>query len=194
MSKTVRLQTIHFSIQKLFNYKQFSLALVLRLNVKTVLFQIIQFSISTEFSSIWPIDRILSGATTPSQWTWEQWHEGVHCILQGSIITGTSPSDCLVLYQGSWWWDLTPQQKSSRCIQQPQPRGQLIICIELNGLKMYSCFIIKIIIIITSVCDSNCNFSVPNNHQRVDKGQVVTLPDIRMCEGASGGVMVSKLN
>ena len=34
---------------------------------KTVLFQTIQFSISTQFSSIWPIDRILSGATTLGQ-------------------------------------------------------------------------------------------------------------------------------
>ena len=32
-----------------------------------VLFQAIQFSISTQFSSIWLIDRTLSGATTPGQ-------------------------------------------------------------------------------------------------------------------------------
>ena len=31
------------------------------------LFQAIQFSISTLFSSIWPIDRTLSGATTQDQ-------------------------------------------------------------------------------------------------------------------------------
>ena len=35
--------------------------------LKTVLFQAIQFSISAQFSSIWPIDRTLSGATTPGQ-------------------------------------------------------------------------------------------------------------------------------
>ena len=34
---------------------------------KTVLFQTIQFSISTQFSYIWPIDRTLSGVTTPGQ-------------------------------------------------------------------------------------------------------------------------------
>ena len=34
------------------------------LNVKTILFQQIQFSVSTQFISIWPIDRTLSGATT----------------------------------------------------------------------------------------------------------------------------------
>ena len=38
-----------------------------QLNVTTVLFQTIQFSISAQLSSIWPIDRTLSGATTPGQ-------------------------------------------------------------------------------------------------------------------------------
>ena len=37
------------------------------LDIKTVLFQTIQFNISTQFSSICPIDRTLSGATTPGQ-------------------------------------------------------------------------------------------------------------------------------
>ena len=37
------------------------------LHVKTFLFQTIQFSISTQFSSIWSIDRTLSGATIPGQ-------------------------------------------------------------------------------------------------------------------------------
>ena len=39
----------------------------MQLNVKTVLFQVIQFNISTQFNSIWPIERILSGATTLGQ-------------------------------------------------------------------------------------------------------------------------------
>ena len=34
---------------------------------KPVLFRAIQFSISTQFSSIWPIDRSLSGAATLGQ-------------------------------------------------------------------------------------------------------------------------------
>ena len=34
---------------------------------KTVVFQTIKHSISAQFSSIWPIDRILSGATIPNQ-------------------------------------------------------------------------------------------------------------------------------
>ena len=38
-------------------------------NVKTVLFQAIQFSINTQFSSIWPIRCYHSG----QEWTWERW-------------------------------------------------------------------------------------------------------------------------
>ena len=37
------------------------------MNVIAVLFQAIQFSLSTQFSSIWHIDRTLSGAATSSQ-------------------------------------------------------------------------------------------------------------------------------
>ena len=54
-------------MQKQFYFKQFSLALVRSLNVKTVLFKTIQFSIRMDFSSIWPIDRTQSGATNPDE-------------------------------------------------------------------------------------------------------------------------------
>ena len=44
------------------------------LYIQTVLFWTIHFSISTQFSSIWPIERTLSGAITQGpEWTWEQW-------------------------------------------------------------------------------------------------------------------------
>ena len=62
---------------------------------KTVLFQTIQFKISTQFNSIRPIDSTLSGTTTPGQ------NDGNGCVLhipQNSSITRTSPSDCLVSY------------------------------------------------------------------------------------------------
>ena len=73
----------------------------IQLNVKTVLFQTIQFSISTQFSSILPIDRTLSGATTPSQSRpVSDVNKGVLHIPQSSSITGASPSDCLVSYLG----------------------------------------------------------------------------------------------
>ena len=64
---------------------------------KTVLFQIIQFSISTQFSFIWPI----SGATTPGQSGPESdGNEGVICIPQSPSITETTPKNCLVSYPG----------------------------------------------------------------------------------------------
>ena len=68
---------------------------------KTILFQIIQFSISIQFSSIWLIDRTLSDATTPGQSRrGSDGNEGVLRIPQISIISGASPSDCLVSYTG----------------------------------------------------------------------------------------------
>ena len=66
---------------------------------KSVLLQTILFSISTPFSSVWPIDRTLSGATTPGQsGAGNNDNNGVLCILQSSSITGTSPSNYLVSY------------------------------------------------------------------------------------------------
>ena len=52
-------------MSKQLNFKQFSTQFKWNtgLNVKTVLLQAAQFSISTQFSSIWPIDMTLSGAT-----------------------------------------------------------------------------------------------------------------------------------
>ena len=90
-----------FYTYKQFYFKQFSLAWVRSFNVKTILFQTVQFSVSTQFSSIWLIDRTLSGATTLSP-------SGLGCnsnkwvprISQCSSITGTTPSDCLVSSTG----------------------------------------------------------------------------------------------
>ena len=54
-----------------------------------------------QFSSILPINRTLSGATTPGQsGPRSDDSEGVLRILQSSSITRTSPSDCLVSYPG----------------------------------------------------------------------------------------------
>ena len=61
----------------------------------------IQFSIIRHFSSIWPINRILSGATMPGQsGPGSSGNKGVLCISQFSSITGDSWSDCLVSYPG----------------------------------------------------------------------------------------------
>ena len=68
---------------------------------KTVLFIAIQFSISTQFSSIRPIDRTISDTTNPNQrGPGSDGNEGILRIPQSSSITGTSPLNCLVPYQG----------------------------------------------------------------------------------------------
>ena len=68
---------------------------------KTALFQEIQFSIRTKFSSIWLINRTLSDATTPNQsGPGSEGNEGVLRIPQNSSITGTSSLDFFVQYPG----------------------------------------------------------------------------------------------
>ena len=52
-----------------------------------------------QFSSIWPIDRTLSGGTTPGQsGPGSYGNEGVLYIPLSSSISGSSPSYCLVSY------------------------------------------------------------------------------------------------
>ena len=54
---------------------------------------------STQFSSIWPIDKTLSSATTSGQsGPGSNGNEGVLYIPQSSSIIGISLSDCLVPY------------------------------------------------------------------------------------------------
>ena len=64
---------------------------------KTVLFQTIQFSISMQFSFIYPIDMALSGASILGQsGPGNESNEGVIHIPHSPSITGISPLDCLV--------------------------------------------------------------------------------------------------
>ena len=64
-------------------------------------------------SSIQPIDRTLSGATTPGPGN--DGNEGVLCIPQNSSITGASPLGCLMSYLGHTMREegATPLQKCS---------------------------------------------------------------------------------
>ena len=57
-----------------------------------------------QFSSIWHIDRTLSGVTILSHSEpVSDGNEGVLRIPQSSSISGSSPSDCLVSYPGHLW-------------------------------------------------------------------------------------------
>ena len=67
-------------------------------------------------SSSWSIDRILSGATALGQsGPRSNGNEEVLLIPQSFSITGASLSDCLVT-----WGSLTPLQRNSQYILQPQ--------------------------------------------------------------------------
>ena len=82
--------------------------------LKIVSYQIIQFSISTQFSSIRPIDTTLSGATTPDQsGPGSDDNEELLRIPQSSSITGTSLSDCLVSYAGHSLGGFYPEEIQS---------------------------------------------------------------------------------
>ena len=84
-------------------HQQFKSFIYPQLNIKTVLFQTIQFIKSTQFSFIWPIDKTLPGANAPSQsGLGSNSNEGVLRIPQSFSITGASPSDFLVSYQDIW--------------------------------------------------------------------------------------------
>ena len=86
-----------------------------QLNVKIVLFLAVQFSISTQFSSFWFIDRTLSGATTPDQGEPKSnGNEGVLCISYSSSIIGASPSDFFESYPWhSLWGSYLSAEKQS---------------------------------------------------------------------------------
>ena len=112
-------------MSKEFYFKQFNLALVQFKILKTVLFQAIQLSISTPFSSIWPIHMALSGSTTPGQsGPGSSGSEGVLRIFQSSNIAGTSPSDCLGSYPGQALGETYFSAEKSRWILLPQLTGQ----------------------------------------------------------------------
>ena len=67
-----------------------------------------------QFSSIWPIDRTLSGATTPGHSRpGINGNEGVLHIPQSSSIIGTLPSDCLCItwtLVGGWYYPSAKMQ------------------------------------------------------------------------------------
>ena len=93
--------------------------------MSTVLFQ------ATQFSSIWPIDRTLSSATTLSQsGPGSDGNEGKLHIPQSSSITGTSPSDCLVSYPRQSSGEVLPlemQSVYSTAYHPTQPTGQNLL-------------------------------------------------------------------
>ena len=72
------------------------------------------YNISTQFSSLWPIERTLSGATTPEQCgPGSDSSEGVLHIPQSFSITGTAPWDFLVSYLGHSFGSVLPLSRNT---------------------------------------------------------------------------------
>ena len=95
-------------------------------NVKTVLFQTTQFGISKQFSSIWLIDRTLSGATTLGKsGPGSDGNKGVLCILKVPVLLETHHQIVLFHIQDTHYGSFTPLQRCSQCILQPHPTGPL---------------------------------------------------------------------
>ena len=120
---------------------------------KTVPYKTIQFSMSKQFSSIWPIDRTLSGAISPDQsGPGSDGNEWVLCIPQISSITGTSPSYCLVSYPGGGSY---PLQRCSWCILHPQvtrpafPKG---ISLKVNIIAQLENWCLNLVIMMLQFC------------------------------------------
>ena len=126
MSKIVLFEIIQLSINTQFKCK-YGLS-------KTFLFQAIQFSQTVHFSISMLLVLVnpyigsyqvlpLWGQSGPGS----DGNEGVLRIPQSSSTAETSPSDCLVSYPGhSLGGGLTPLQRCSQCILQPQLTGQII--------------------------------------------------------------------
>ena len=89
----------------------------------------IQFSISTNFSSIWPIHRTISGAFTPGQnGPCSNGNEEVLRISQSSSIAGASPWDCTKMRTKS------PQQINKKK-EKINSQTNSFICTQLNSFK-----------------------------------------------------------
>ena len=70
-----------------------------------------------QFSSIQPIDRALSGATTPGKsGPGSNGSEEILCIHQSSSITGISPSDCFMSYPGHSLGGVLPLCRGAVCV------------------------------------------------------------------------------
>ena len=109
---------------------------------KTILFQVIQFNISTKFSSIWSIDRALSGATTLGQsGPLSDGSKRILCIPQSSSITGTSPIDCLVSYPGHLLGSSYPSAEVLSAYSTAVADWTMFICVLI--VKIIYCVIVE---------------------------------------------------
>ena len=108
-------------------------------------------------SSIWPIDRTLSDATTPKQsGPASDGNKGVFRIPQSSSITKASPLDCLVSYPGRSFGKSYPSAEMQSVYSEAKSLKYLYVRIVLGDKKVTPCFkslIIGFLTIVSKVGD-----------------------------------------
>ena len=86
-------------------------------------------------SSIWTIGRTYHSGQELTKDRW-QWRDTLHFPKLQHYLR-SSPSDCLMLHQDTCWESLTPLQRRSWCILQPQSAGQVTIS---RKTFLWNCF------------------------------------------------------
>ena len=88
---------------------------------KQFYFRQFSYRISTQFSSIWPIDKSLSGATIPDQSGHESnGNKEVLCIPKTPALLEPHRHTVYFNIQDTRWESLFPLQRCSRCILESQ--------------------------------------------------------------------------
>ena len=95
-------------------------------------------------SSIWSINRTLSGSSTPSQHgSGSNSNEGVLCSSQSSSITGPSPWDCLVSYQGHSLGESYLSAEVQLVYSAAPVDWAILKCVKMKELKVFLFFLNK---------------------------------------------------
>ena len=104
-------------------------------------------------SSIWPMDRTLSGATTPGpSGPGSDDREPLLCIPQRSSISEASPSDCLMSYLRCSLGGLSIDAVSIFCC--PSPRGHGCICVIVDLWVAVGIYLYRYVSLYTYMCES----------------------------------------
>ena len=108
--------------------------------------------------SIWPINRTLSGDTTPGQrGPVSDGNKGVLRISQSSSITEALPSDCLMSYPGYWFGESYPSAE----IQSVYFLAPTDWALDRTGSRSIACIVI-IYLVLISLIHKNLLLLLPN--------------------------------
>ena len=135
---------------------------------KTVVFQTIQFSKSSQFSPIWRLDMTLSGVITLGKsGHGSNGNERVIRTPQNSSNPGTSPSNCLVSYPGHRMWGSYPSAENQLEYSTTTADWTILVCFRLVLLHFYYCWFLMpypfLIYIKSMICNHICKYTQLND-------------------------------